>query len=75
MRRFLLLTITVLLSHYLPDLADCRNAQTGQQLGGDKLPNPEDYSAGSNGKNKSKLAPIVTVPSEPGTESQYRCVL
>jgi hypothetical protein len=45
-----------------------------QQLGGDKLPNPADYSAGTDCKSKSRLQPSVTTP-ERGTTSQFRCVL
>lgn len=71
MRRSLLLTFMLVLTCNLPISP---TADT-QQLGGDRLPNPEDYRAAANCKNKSKLAPSVTVPSVPGTQSQYRCVL
>jgi hypothetical protein len=75
MRRILLLTITILLSITVPLSPPAETQQPEQELGGDKLPNPEDYSAGENCKRKSKLAPNVTMPAEPGTASQYRCVL
>ena len=75
MRRILLLAITFLLTITFAISPSAGTQQPAQQIGGDKLPNPEDYSAGPNCKRKAKLAPSVTTPKEPGTEAQFRCEL